>query len=58
MEGDTTAVPLDVWPQCDCGYRCQGHTLDERVRDGQHHARAVHGIDVTDEQILKEGRST
>jgi hypothetical protein len=38
--------------QCDCGYLCQGETIDERVQDGQRHAARAHGIDVTAEQIL------
>ena len=46
------------WPQCDCGYQCQGETEDDRVRDGQRHARQVHGIDVSAKQILEQGRTT
>lgn len=41
----------ELWPECDCGYVCQGRTPAERLRDGQHHARVVHGIEVTPEQI-------
>jgi len=44
-----------VVPQCDCGYQCQGHTLEERVADGQRHAREAHGIDVSVDQVLTEG---
>jgi hypothetical protein len=46
-------LPNDVsWPVCDCGYRCQGHTLDQRVLDAKRHALAAHGIDVSPDQIL------
>ena len=38
--------------QCDCGYRCQGETVPERVSDAQRHARDVHGIDVSVAQVL------
>jgi predicted small metal-binding protein len=58
MDADATVVPVEVWPQCDCGYRCQGDTIHERVRDARRHASEAHGIDVTAEQVLEEGRST
>jgi predicted small metal-binding protein len=44
-------------PVCDCGYQCQGDTLHDRVQDAQRHAREVHGIEVSAEQILKETRA-
>jgi hypothetical protein len=48
-------LPDDVsWPVCDCGYHCQGHTLDERVFDAKRHALAAHGIDVSPDQILRQ----
>jgi predicted small metal-binding protein len=47
----------DLGPQCDCGYRGQGDTIQERVRDAQRHAREAHGIDVTADQILQEGQT-
>jgi hypothetical protein len=47
-----------AWPVCDCGYQCQGDTLDDRVEDGQRHARDVHGIEVSTEQILRETQAT
>jgi hypothetical protein len=40
-------------PVCDCGYECQGDTLNERVRDGQRHARDVHGIEVSADRMLR-----
>jgi hypothetical protein len=46
----TVETPL----RCDCGYRCQGETLAERVRDGQRHAWAEHGIEVTADQIRNQ----
>jgi hypothetical protein len=42
------------WPVCDCGYHCQGVTLDQRVLDAQRHALAAHGIDVSPDQILRQ----
>jgi hypothetical protein len=45
----------DAWPQCDCGYECRGETVSDRVRDAQRHARDAHGIDVSADQILREG---
>jgi predicted small metal-binding protein len=53
MSTSETALPdgKESGPECDCGYACQGDTRDERLRDGQRHAREVHGIDVTPEQI-------
>jgi predicted small metal-binding protein len=40
--------------RCDCGYPCQGETLAERVHDGQRHAREVHGIEVSTDQIRNQ----
>jgi predicted small metal-binding protein len=37
---------------CDCGYVVRGNTDDELVADAQKHARDVHGIDITREQVL------
>lgn len=53
MKDGEPAVANDeeLSPECDCGYVCQGLTPEERLRDGQHHAREVHGIEVTPEQI-------
>ena len=44
------------WPRCDCGYVGQGDTTEERVLDAQRHARESHGIEVSADQILREGR--
>jgi hypothetical protein len=52
---DDTVPSQEGWPQCDCGYQCQGETVQDRVRDAQRHAREAHGIDVSADQILKEG---
>jgi hypothetical protein len=38
--------------ECDCGYRCRGETVAEQISDGQRHAREVHGIEVTADQVL------
>jgi hypothetical protein len=40
---------------CDCGYRSRGQTLTARVQDAQQHACAVHGIEVTAQQVLMHG---
>jgi hypothetical protein len=45
-------------PQCDCGYICEGKTVEDRVLDGQRHAREVHGIDVSAKQVLERGQVT
>jgi predicted small metal-binding protein len=37
---------------CDCGYVVRGETDDELVADAQHHAREVHGMEITREQVL------
>ena len=51
MEGDDPARP-----RCDCGYVCEGESDDQVVADAQRHAREVHGIEVSREQILSAGR--
>lgn len=37
---------------CDCGYVARGDTDDELVRTAQQHAREVHGMELTREQVL------
>lgn len=37
---------------CDCGYVAHGHTDDELVAAAQRHAREVHGMALTREQVL------
>ncbi len=37
---------------CDCGYVARGETDDELVADAQQHAREVHDMDLTREQVL------
>jgi hypothetical protein len=49
---------LPEGPQCDCGYVCEGETVEDRVLDGQRHAREVHGIDVSAQQVLERGQLT
>jgi hypothetical protein len=39
-------------PRCECGYRCRGGTLGERIIDARRHASEVHGIEVSEEQVL------
>ncbi len=38
--------------QCDCGYVARGETDDELVADAQKHAREVHNMEITREQVL------
>ncbi len=38
--------------QCDCGYVVRGETDDELVANVQKHAREVHDMELTREQIL------
>lgn len=54
-QDDHVAANAGDEPRCDCGYRSQGDTLEERIRDAQRHAREVHGIDVTADQVLTNG---
>ena len=54
-DSDDIVTSPEDWLQCDCGYQCLGDTVQDRVRDAQRHAREAHGIDVSADQILKEG---
>jgi predicted small metal-binding protein len=38
--------------QCDCGYVVRGETDDELVANVQEHAREVHDMEITREQVL------
>jgi predicted small metal-binding protein len=38
--------------QCDCGHVVRGETDDELVANVQKHAREVHDMEVTREQVL------
>ena len=38
--------------QCDCGHVVRGETDDEIVANVQKHAREVHDMDLTREQVL------
>jgi predicted small metal-binding protein len=53
-EDDIATLGGEAGPYCDCGYECQGETLEQRVHDAQEHARTVHGIVVSAEQILEQ----
>ena len=37
---------------CDCGFVVRGKTDDELVKQAQKHAREVHGMEITREQVL------
>lgn len=43
--------------QCDCGYSCRGGTIADRVRDALRHAWDVHGIHVSSDQVLANGKA-
>ncbi len=38
--------------QCDCGYVVRGETDDKLVANVQKHAREVHDMEITREQVL------
>ena len=38
--------------QCDCGHVVRGETDDELVANVQNHAREVHDMEITREQVL------
>ena len=38
--------------QCDCGHVVRGETDDELVANVQKHAREVHDMEITREQVL------
>jgi predicted small metal-binding protein len=38
--------------RCDCGYVIRGETDDEIVANVQKHAREVHDMEITREQVL------
>ena len=42
--------------RCDCGYVVRGETDDEIVANVQKHAREVHDMEVTKEQVLSMAR--
>ncbi len=38
--------------KCDCGFVVRGNTEDELVKAAQRHAKEVHDMDLTAEQVL------
>lgn len=42
--------------QCDCGFVARGETDDELVVDAQKHAREIHAMELTREQVLAMAR--
>ena len=42
--------------QCDCGHVVRGETDDELVARVQKHAREVHDMEITKEQVLAMAR--
>jgi predicted small metal-binding protein len=45
-------TPVAKIMQCDCGYVVRGETDDELVANVQQHAREVHDMEITREQVL------
>jgi predicted small metal-binding protein len=45
-------TPVAKIMQCDCGYVVRGETDDELVANVQKHAREVHAMEITREQVL------
>jgi predicted small metal-binding protein len=48
-QGDVTVAKVI---KCDCGFVVRGATDDELVANGQQHAKEVHGVDMTRDQVL------
>lgn len=44
--------------KCDCGFVVRGDTDDELVKAARSHARDVHEMELTDEQILAMAEPT
>jgi predicted small metal-binding protein len=49
-------TPMAKIMQCDCGYVVRGETDDELVANVQKHAREVHDMEITREQVLAMAR--
>jgi predicted small metal-binding protein len=45
-------TPVAKIMQCDCGYVVRGETDDDLVANVQKHAREVHDMEITKEQVL------
>jgi predicted small metal-binding protein len=45
-------TPVAKIMQCDCGHVIRGETDDELVANVQRHAREVHDMEITREQVL------
>lgn len=43
---------MDTIINCECGYVARGETEDELVADALAHARDVHAMELTREQVL------
>ena len=49
-------MPMAKIMHCDCGYLARGETDDELVAHVQKHAREVHDMEITREQVLAMAR--
>jgi predicted small metal-binding protein len=52
MDPGKEATPMAKIMQCFCGHVVRGETDEELVANVQRHAREVHDMEVTREQIL------
>jgi len=52
MQRGKEAIPVAKIMQCFCGHVVRGESEDELVANVQRHAREVHDMEVTREQIL------
>jgi hypothetical protein len=46
---------MELYVSCDCGWSTVGHG-DDLIASVREHATAVHGIELSDEQILAAAR--
>jgi len=46
---------MELYVSCDCGWSTVGHR-DDLIESVREHAVAVHGIELSDEQILAAAR--
>jgi predicted small metal-binding protein len=52
MRSGKEVTPMAKIMQCDCGHVVRGETDDELVANVQNHAREVHDMEITREQVL------
>ena len=52
MRRETEVMRMTKIMRCDCGHVVRGETDDELVANVQEHAREVHDMEISREQIL------